>query len=98
MCNKFKKRVLIASDIGSLWQAYARTAGRNRQHHLRTRPVNFVGSYAASKLMDEFTALAYYRTNGLEVVITRLFNTVGPRQTGAYGMVIPRFRDPGAEK
>ena len=41
--------------------------------------------------MDEFTALAYYRTEGLRVVIARLFNTVGPRQTGAYGMVIPRF-------
>jgi UDP-glucose 4-epimerase len=41
--------------------------------------------------MDEFTALAHYRTNGLEVIITRLFNTVGPRQTGAYGMVIPNF-------
>jgi UDP-glucose 4-epimerase len=43
--------------------------------------------------MDEFTALAYHRTNGLEVFIARLFNTVGPRQTGAYGMVIPRFVD-----
>jgi UDP-glucose 4-epimerase len=41
--------------------------------------------------MDEFTALAYYRTRGLEVVIARLFNTVGPRQTDAYGMVIPRL-------
>jgi UDP-glucose 4-epimerase len=41
--------------------------------------------------MDEFTALAYHRTNDLEVIIARLFNTVGPRQTGAYGMVIPRF-------
>lgn len=41
--------------------------------------------------MDEFTALAYQRTKGLAVVITRLFNTVGPRQTGTYGMVIPRF-------
>ena len=53
----------------------------------------FRWSYAASKLMDEFTALAYYRTNGLRTVIARLFNTVGPRQTGAYGMVIPRFVD-----
>jgi UDP-glucose 4-epimerase len=50
-------------------------------------------SYAASKLMDEFTALAYHRTKGLEIIIARLFNTVGPRQTGAYGMVIPRFVD-----
>ena len=41
--------------------------------------------------MDEFTALAYYRTHGLETIITRLFNTVGPRQTGAYGMVLPRY-------
>jgi UDP-glucose 4-epimerase len=41
--------------------------------------------------MDEFTALAYFRTTGLEAIITRLFNTVGPRQTGAYGMVIPRL-------
>ena len=48
-------------------------------------------SYAASKMVDEFLALAYYREKGLPVVIVRLFNTVGPRQTGRYGMVIPRF-------
>jgi len=48
-------------------------------------------SYAASKMVDEFLALAYYREKGLPVVIFRLFNTVGPRQTGQYGMVIPRF-------
>lgn len=48
-------------------------------------------AYACSKLMDEFLALAHYRENKLPVVIARLFNTVGPRQTGAYGMVIPRF-------
>jgi UDP-glucose 4-epimerase len=41
--------------------------------------------------MDEFTALAYHRTHGLPAIIARLFNTVGPRQTGTYGMVIPRF-------
>jgi UDP-glucose 4-epimerase len=41
--------------------------------------------------MDEFTALAYFRTKKLKVIIARLFNTIGPRQTGAYGMVIPRF-------
>lgn len=48
-------------------------------------------SYACSKLMDEFLALAYAREHRVPVVITRLFNTVGPRQTGRYGMVLPRF-------
>ena len=48
-------------------------------------------AYAASKMLDEFLALAYYREKRLPVVIFRLFNTVGPRQTGRYGMVIPRF-------
>jgi UDP-glucose 4-epimerase len=45
--------------------------------------------YAASKMVDEFIGLAYYRQKGLPVIIFRLFNTVGPRQTGRYGMVIP---------
>jgi UDP-glucose 4-epimerase len=48
-------------------------------------------SYAASKLVDEFLALSYGKEKGLPVVIARLFNTVGPRQTGRYGMVIPSF-------
>ena len=48
-------------------------------------------AYAASKMVDEFLALAYYQKYDLPVVIARLFNTVGPRQTGRYGMVIPRF-------
>ena len=48
-------------------------------------------SYADSKAMDEFLGLAYHKQIGLPVVIARLFNTVGPRQTGRYGMVIPRF-------
>jgi UDP-glucose 4-epimerase len=48
-------------------------------------------SYACSKLMDEFLGLAYARERGLPVVITRIFNTVGSRQTGRYGMVLPRF-------
>lgn len=47
--------------------------------------------YACSKLMDEFMGLAYSRERQLPVVIARLFNTVGPRQTGRYGMVLPRF-------
>jgi len=48
-------------------------------------------SYACSKLMDEFLALAFYNERQLPVTVVRLFNTVGPRQTGRYGMVLPRF-------
>ena len=48
-------------------------------------------SYAASKALDEFLALSYWKEKGLPVIIARLFNTVGPRQTGRYGMVLPNF-------
>src|SRR5207245_10235279 len=50
-------------------------------------------SYACSKAIDEFLALAYHNARDLPVIIARLFNTVGPRQTGRYGMVVPRFVD-----
>ena len=48
-------------------------------------------SYACSKAIDEFLALAYWREKKLPTVVVRLFNTVGPRQTGQYGMVVPTF-------
>jgi UDP-glucose 4-epimerase len=48
-------------------------------------------SYAASKALDEFLALSYWKEKGLPVVVARFFNTVGPRQTGRYGMVLPNF-------
>jgi UDP-glucose 4-epimerase len=48
-------------------------------------------AYACSKALDEFLALAYYRERALPVIVVRLFNTVGPKQTGRYGMVIPSF-------
>jgi len=53
--------------------------------------VNSRWTYAGSKMMDEFLALAYWQEKGLPVVVCRLFNTIGPRQTGRYGMVVPRF-------
>lgn len=53
--------------------------------------VKFRWSYACSKIIDEFLALAYCKEQGLPVIIVRLFNTIGPRQTGRYGMVVPRF-------
>jgi UDP-glucose 4-epimerase len=54
-------------------------------------PVKHRWGYAASKLIDEFMAIAYWKERGLPVVIVRLFNTVGPRQSSRYGMVIPNF-------
>lgn len=54
-------------------------------------PTHYRWAYAASKALDEFLALAYYKERRLRPVVVRLFNTVGPRQTGHYGMVLPRF-------
>ena len=56
--------------------------GQTRQHRW---------AYACSKAMDEFLALAYWKERKLPAIVMRLFNTVGPRQTGRYGMVIPTF-------
>jgi len=90
LCNKFKKKLFLAST--------SEVYGKHKHAPLVETDDSIYGpsvksrwSYAASKLIDEFTALAYNRSRGLEVVIGRLFNTVGPRQTGRYGMVIPRF-------
>jgi UDP-glucose 4-epimerase len=90
LCNKFKKKVLIAST-SEVYGKHMHAPLVETDNIIYGPSSKFRWSYAASKLMDEFTALAYYRTHGLEVIITRLFNTVGPRQTGTYGMVIPRF-------
>ncbi len=90
LANKFRKKTFLAST--------SEVYGRNSQVPLRENDSRIYGSthiarwsYAATKAMDEFLALAYYRTKQLPVIIGRFFNTVGPRQTGQYGMVIPRF-------
>jgi nucleoside-diphosphate-sugar epimerase len=90
LCAKFKKRVLIASS-SEVYGKHTHAPLVESDNIIYGPSSKFRWSYAASKLMDEFTALAYHRTRGLEVIIARLFNTVGPRQTGAYGMVLPRF-------
>jgi UDP-glucose 4-epimerase len=54
-------------------------------------PTHSRWSYACSKLLDEFYAMAFHRSRNLPVIVSRFFNTVGPRQTGRYGMVLPRF-------
>jgi UDP-glucose 4-epimerase len=90
LCNKFKKKVLIASS-SEVYGKHTHAPLIETDDIVYGPSSKFRWSYAASKLMDEFTALAYYRTNRLKVTITRLFNTIGPRQTGTYGMVVPRF-------
>jgi len=90
LCNKFKKRVLLAST-SEVYGKHTHAPLVETDNIIYGPSSKFRWSYAASKLMDEFMALAYYRTTGLQVTIARLFNTVGPRQTGAYGMVIPRL-------
>lgn len=92
LCNKFKKKVLIAST-SEVYGKHTHAPLIESDNVIYGPSSKFRWSYAASKLMDEFSGLAYFRTKGLPVVIARLFNTVGPRQTGTYGMVIPRFVD-----
>ncbi|MFH1102662.1 MAG: GDP-mannose 4,6-dehydratase [Pseudomonadota bacterium] len=90
ICAKFKKKVLIASS-SEVYGKHLHAPLVETDNIIYGPSSKFRWSYAASKLMDEFTALAYHRIKHLPVIIARLFNTVGPRQTGAYGMVIPRF-------
>jgi UDP-glucose 4-epimerase len=88
--NKKKKKVLVAST--------SEVYGKSEDVPFREDADLVLGpttkgrwSYACSKALDEFLALAYWKEKRLPVVVFRLFNTVGPRQTGRYGMVIPNF-------
>jgi UDP-glucose 4-epimerase len=87
---KGQKKVVIAST--------SEVYGKNDRMPLREDDDGVLGptsksrwSYACSKAIDEFLGLAYHQNKGVPVVIVRYFNTVGPRQTGRYGMVVPRF-------
>ncbi|MCP4265493.1 MAG: NAD-dependent epimerase/dehydratase family protein [Candidatus Brocadiaceae bacterium] len=90
LCNKFRKKVLIAST-SEVYGKHTHAPLVETDNIIYGPSTKFRWSYAAAKLMDEFTALAYHRTKKLPVIIIRLFNTVGPRQTGRYGMVVPRL-------
>jgi len=90
LANKFRRKILVAST--------SEVYGKNTKVPFSEDDDTTLGStrytrwsYACSKMVDEFLALAYRDQDGLEAVIVRLFNTVGPRQTGQYGMVVPRF-------
>jgi UDP-glucose 4-epimerase len=90
LCNKFKKKVLIASS-SEVYGKQIHAPLKETDYCVYGPSTKSRWSYAASKLIDEFTALAYHRTTKLPVLIVRFFNTVGPRQSWRYGMVIPRF-------
>jgi len=90
LANRFGRRVLLASTS----EVYGKntTIPFNEDDDTTLGSTRFSRwSYACSKMVDEFLALAYHRQHGLEAIVCRLFNTVGPRQSGAYGMVVPRF-------
>ena len=90
LANKFGRKIVVAST--------SEVYGKNTKVPFSEDDDTTLGStrftrwsYACSKMVDEFLALAYHDQYGLPTVICRFFNTVGPRQTGQYGMVVPRF-------
>jgi UDP-glucose 4-epimerase len=90
IATKKKKKVLVAST--------SEVYGKGKEIPFREDGDLVLGattrgrwSYACSKMVDEFLSIAYWRERRLPTVVVRLFNTVGPRQTGQYGMVVPRF-------
>src|SRR5438552_8356790 len=90
-CNRFGKRVLVASTSEVYGDRREPEALAEESRRLYGPTTARRWAYAESKALDEFLALAYHQERGLDCVIVRLFNTVGPRQSGQYGMVIPRF-------
>jgi UDP-glucose 4-epimerase len=90
-CSRFGKRVLVAStsEVYGDHRTEEPLAESARRIYGPTTQRRW--AYADSKAMDEFLALAYHQERGLDCVIARLFNTVGPRQSAEYGMVIPTF-------
>ena len=90
LANKKKKKVLIAST-SEVYGLSTQVPFREDGNLVMGATTKGRWSYACSKAIDEFLALAYWRERKLPTVVVRLFNTVGPRQTGQYGMVIPTF-------
>ena len=89
-CSRYRKRVLITST-SEVYGKGVTVPFREDDDVLTGSTSKHRWAYACAKALDEFLALAHWRETRLPVVIVRLFNTVGPRQTGQYGMVVPRF-------
>jgi UDP-glucose 4-epimerase len=90
MANKFKKKILIASS-SEIYGKSERVPFAEDDDIVLGSTIYSRWSYACSKAIDEFLGLAFHQEYGLPVIIARFFNTIGPRQTGQYGMVVPRF-------
>jgi len=88
--SRHKTRVLIASTSEVYGKSISDVFSED-DDLLIGPPLRSRWGYACSKLLDEFYSMAFYHETSLPVIVARLFNTVGPRQTGRYGMVIPRF-------
>ncbi|MEE4358644.1 MAG: GDP-mannose 4,6-dehydratase [Desulfococcaceae bacterium] len=92
LAKKFRKKVLLAST-SEIYGKSTHVPFKEEDDRLLGSTIYSRWSYSTSKAVDEFLGLAYAKQYQLPVVITRFFNTVGPRQTGQYGMVIPRFTE-----
>ena len=90
MANRYRKRTLVAST-SEVYGKGIRTPFCEEDDVVLGPTTKSRWAYACSKMLDEFLALAYWREQELPTVVFRLFNTVGPRQRGRYGMVVPRF-------
>ncbi len=91
LCARFGKRVLVASSSEVYGDPRTNEPFGENDRRVYGPTTQKRWLYADSKAMDEYLALAYHQQRELDPVIVRLFNTVGPRQSGQYGMVIPRF-------
>jgi UDP-glucose 4-epimerase len=90
LANRYRRKVLLAST-SEIYGKGVRVPFCEDDDRLIGPTSKSRWAYATSKAVDEFLGLAYHREKELPVIVLRLFNTVGPRQTGQYGMVIPRF-------
>jgi UDP-glucose 4-epimerase len=91
-CHKYGRKVLITST-SEIYGKNTSDALKETDDRILGSPLKTRWSYSEAKAIEEVLAYAYWRQKGLPTVIVRLFNTVGPRQVGHYGMVIPRFVD-----
>ncbi len=88
--HRYDKRLLVMST-SEIYGKNTSDSLSEEDNRVLGSPLKSRWSYSEAKAIDEILAYTYWREKGLETVIIRLFNTVGPRQTGSYGMVIPRF-------